>query len=255
MPQAHPSGRHPRGLLVLDFDGTLWRGNEPLQAYAAAVAQALPSPDQPIYLSRVNAFLAGERWSTPAGADLPEDGWAAVARFAADYGATAADCQGPFAETRARIAAGAFHLEVPAGLPEFLVWAKAWCTVVLASNSPAGSVLPVLDRLGLTARFDDVACEAHKPTGLTTLGPAWTKRFGVEPARVMSIGDHYPNDIAPAHAAGWSTTYVTPWRAVAGPCSVVGTTVEEVLPSLRAWVTVVVAGGRTGGEKEHDRLS
>ncbi|MGH2512163.1 MAG: HAD family hydrolase [Candidatus Limnocylindrales bacterium] len=243
MPRAHFAGRRPTGLLVLDFDGTVWRGNEPLEAYAETVAQDLSSPDRRSYLTRVNAFLAGDRWEAPAGAELPEDGWAAVAKFVAEYGATLEQRQRAFHATRARIAAGEFHLDVPAGLPEFLAWSRASCAIVLASNSPVSSVLPVLEQLGLVALFDAITCDARKPAGLQALGPAWANQYVLEPNRIMSIGDHYPNDIAPAHAAGWSTTYLTPWRAVPGPCSVVGTTFEEVLPSLRSWVRFVEGRG------------
>lgn len=240
LPVADPPRRH-RGLIVLDFDGTLWRGDEPLEAYAAATAASLPAPVRPAYLGRVRAFLSGDRWRAPGPGPLPADGWAAVARFAEDLGVTEEQRQAAFLATREGIARGDFRLEVPAGLAEAIAWSRAWCAVVLASNSPPTSVLPVLERLGLSGLFDDVSCGAGKPDGLTALVEAWADRFEVGPGRIMSIGDHYANDIAPAVAAGWSTAYITPWRAVAGPCSIVGATVEEMLPTLRAWVEMVAA--------------
>lgn len=242
--EAPPVGR--RGLLILDFDGTLWRGDGPLLAYAEAVADELPDDLRAGYLQRVVAFLAGDRWGAAAGGLPPADGWAAVAEFAAPLGLSAERRQAAFLATRARIAEGEFLLEVPDGLPAFLESSRAECGLVLASNSPASSVEPVLDHLGLSSLFDAVVCGAGKPAGLAELGAAWQARTGLPSERIMSVGDHYPNDIAPAVAAGWASTYISPWRVVPGPCSVVGTSMEEVLPPLRGWVrTIVAAEGRT----------
>ncbi len=234
------------GLLVLDFDGTLWRGTEPLLYYAEAVASGLSPLDRPAYLARVRAFLAGDRWATAGSpASPPDDGWAAVAQFAAELGIEPSHRQKAFLEARERITAGAFRLDVPEGLQAFLRWSRRWCTVVLASNSPAWSVAPVLERLGFASLFDDVASDAGKPDALQRLVGTWAERFEVPSGRIMSVGDHYRNDIDPAARAGWFTTYITPWRWVPGPCSLVGTTMEEVLPELRAWVTAVAADGAT----------
>ncbi len=242
-------GARRRGLLVLDFDGTLWRGNQPLEHYAATVARGLAPAERGPYLAQVRAFLGGLRWQVVGTAAPPEDGWTAVSRFAGARGATADRLEAAFLETRERIVAGAFRLEVPAGLPEFLAWSRRWCTVVLATNSPASSVGPVIDRLGLGDLLDDVATGAAKPASLATLVQGWLERFEASPERVMSVGDHYRNDIEPAVRAGWFTAYITPWRWVPGPCSIVGTTVEEVLPGLREWVAAVVAGdGPPAGE-------
>ena len=218
LPAAASPERH-RGLLVLDFDGTMWRGDEPLEAYAVTVAASLSAELRAAYLDRVRAFLGGDRWRAPGAGPLPDDGWAAVARFAADLGVGEVQRQAAFLATRDRIARGEFRLEVPAGLAEFLAWSRTWCAVALASNSPPESVEPVLDRLELTALFDDVRCDARKPAGLRSIVEAWRDRFSVEDDRVMSVGDHYRNDIAPAVQAGWWMACITNWRTLARPCS------------------------------------
>lgn len=237
-----PGPSAQRGLLVLDFDGTLWRGNAALEIYAAAVAPDLAPSDRGPYLEAVHAFLGGERWRILGAASPPDDGWAAVASFAAARGAPADRVHEAFLATRARIAAGEVRLEVPDGLVEFLTWSRRHCAVVLATNSPASSVVPVLAELGLAGLIDEVASEAHKPGGLVDLVTAWAGRLDADLRRVMSVGDHYRNDIEPAVRAGWFTAYITPWRWVPGPCSLVGTTMEEVLPGLYEWVSAVAAG-------------
>ncbi|MGC8634713.1 MAG: HAD family hydrolase [Candidatus Limnocylindrales bacterium] len=235
-----------RGLLVLDFDGTLWRGTEAIEAYAEGAAVGLEPADREPFLSAVRAYLAGQRWRVLGGAVPPDDGWAAVARFGAAHGLDPAFRQRAFFAARERVAAGAVRMDVPDGLLEFLAWSRQWCTVVLASNSPGWSVEPVLDRLGFAPLLDDVACDAGKPDSLVGLIEGWIGRFRVPRGRVMSVGDHYRNDIDPVARAGWFTTYLSPWRWVPGPCSLVGTTMEEVLPELRAWVDVVAEGGIDG---------
>lgn len=231
-----------RALLVLDFDGTLWRGNEPLESYAAAASRGLVPAEREPYLAAVRAFLGGARWRVVGAAAPPEDGWSAVASFALARGVSQAQLRDAFLQVREDMAAGAFHMEVPAGLADFLAWSRRWCRVVVATNSPASSVEPVLDRLGLAGLLDDVAAGASKPGSLVGLVEGWAERYGASRERVMSIGDHYRNDIEPAARAGWSTAYITPWRWVPGPCSLVGTRVEEILPGLREWVETVAAG-------------
>ena len=225
------------GLLVLDFDGTLWRGDEPLTCYAELVSKGLAPEDRASFLADVRGFLEGDHWRVTGLQAPPDDAWAAVARFATARGVSSADRQAAFLETRRRIAEGAFHLEVPAGLPEFLAASRASCAVVLASNSPASSVQPVLDRLGLTPLLDEVTSDAGKPDRFTLVVDAWIERY--RPRYVMSVGDHYHNDIAPAAERGWFTTYINPWRWVYGPCSLVGARMEDVLPGLGAWVEAI----------------
>ena len=223
-----------RALLVFDFDGTLWRGNEPLEAYAELVSLGLDPAERGAFLADVRAFLRGDHWLVTGLRPPPDDGWAAIATFAADRGAAPVHRQAAFHETRRRIAAGEFRLEVPRGLPEFLAAARDSCVIALASNSPAASVHPVLERLGLAPYFDEVASDAGKPGGLPAIVDGW---IGVwRPAHVMSIGDHYRNDIEPAARRGWFTTHISPWRWIPGPCSIAGATVEDVLPALRSWV-------------------
>jgi len=237
-----PDRAATRGLLVLDFDGTLWRGNEALEFYAAAVADGLVPAQRGPFLGAVRMYLAGGRWSVVGASTPPDDGWAAVARFAADRGLDPVRREEAFLATRAQITAGAFRLEVPDGLEEFLHWSRRWCTLVLASNSPAWSVHPVLERLGLAPLLDDVVCEASKPDSFVGLVTAWADRFGAPPGRIMSVGDHYRNDIAPAVAAGWFTAHITPWRWAPGPCSMIGATMEELLPGLHEWVEAIAGG-------------
>ena len=227
----------PGALLVFDFDGTLWRGDDPLDCYAELVSLGLDPAERAPFLADVHAFLSGDHWSVSGLEPPPDDGWAAIAAFAAARGESAAHRQAAFLETRRRIAAGEFPLEVPGGLREFLAASRDSCAVVLASNSPGASVHPVLDRLGLTPFFDDVASDAGKPDRLPEVVDSWITVY--RPAHVMSIGDHYRNDIAPAVRRGWFTTYISPWRWVPGPCSVVGATMEDVLPGLYAWVRAV----------------
>ena len=232
---------------MFDFDGTLWRGDEPLLHYAQLVSEELPSGERLPFQAALRALLHGERWAVTGLNAPPHDGWAAVAELARARGGSERHRQEAFAETRRRIAAGDFQLEVPAGLTEFLAFSRTCCTVVLASNSPAESVQPVVERLGLVGYLDDIASDASKPGRFLELVDGWISVL--RPDHVMSVGDHYRNDIEPAAGRGWFTTYINPWRWIPGSCSIAGATVEEVLPQLYGWVRAVErsAADRRGG--------
>ncbi len=228
--------RAPRGVVMFDFDGTVWRGPEPLERYAELVAEGVPGARRPGFRRRVSEFLAGDRWSSCGLADPPADGWVAVARFALDAGVGPGHVDASFSRVRELLAAGELAMQVPEGLPELLGSARSWVRTVLASNSPASSVGPVLARLGLGSAFDEVLAGVGKPAGLVPAGDQVRARLGLGPERVLSVGDHYVNDIAPAVNAGWFTAYISPWHWCPGPSWLVGQRFEDLAMGIDRWV-------------------
>ncbi len=221
---------HPRGLLLFDFDGTVYRGDAPFRAYASHIAEALREPDRQTYLGRAARQLAGVR-KVEAG-----DYWQAMARLAKPYHLDRATLQEAFMKTRAYMMTDACRLEVPGALPSFLARARPRVIVALASNSPEETCLPLLQKLGLHDAFHVVRPGAGKPEGLLPLIAELEEQFQIPPGQVMSVGDHYGNDIAPARSAGYRTAYITPGDYFPGPVDLAGRRLEDVLPGVEEWV-------------------
>lgn len=246
----------PRGVLIFDFDGTVWRGAEPLERYAELVAEGVPQARRGGFRGRVSEFLAGDRWSSCGLADPPADGWVAVARFAQDVGVDQAHVDASFARVRELLAAGELPMELPDGLPELLESARSRCRTVLASNSPASSVGPVLARLGLGSAFDEVVAGVGKPVGLVPTGDRIRTRLGLGPERVLSVGDHYANDIAPAVSAGWFTAYISPWHWCPGPSWLVGERFEDLAMGIDWWIRALeTLGASQPGSDTHSAVA
>lgn len=218
-------------LMIFDFDGTLYRGDEPYLYYARQVADLLSERTAQEYLRKVQAHVAGEDLVPAA------DNWEAVVRLMEPFGQTLTpeQWQEAFMATRRHMLEGGCPLEVPAGLQNFLEKARGQATLVLASNSPYEAAVPLLERLGLAQSFDVVRSGANKPHGLVTtvrelMGPEY------DPLRVFSIGDHYTNDIAPGVLEGWTTGHISPRRIFPGPSTYQAATMEEILPSAHDWL-------------------
>ena len=69
----------------------------------------------------------------------------------------------------------------------------------------------MLHRTGLAECFDEVVCEAAKPAMLPARLSAAAAVFGLPISAVLSVGDHFGNDVAPAIGAGAAGAYVNPY--------------------------------------------
>ena len=218
-------------LLLFDFDGTLYRGDDPFRFYARAIAARMSGPDRRNYLEAVDAHLIGTR-TVEAG-----DHWEALVSLAQPMIQDPNLLQEAFMETRGYMMTDACQLEVPRDLVTFLTDIKGRVILAVASNSPDQAARPLLDKLGLTPFFDWIRPQAQKPGGLI---PLVTEIFGGDNAKaagsVFSVGVNYRNDIAPAQEKGWLTAYISPYGYRPGPSTVVGGQIEDVLPDLRRWI-------------------
>ncbi len=226
-------------LIIFDLDGTLYRGDDPFREYARVVARALDPAVAAQYLADVDAHLRGE------GGIVAGDNWEAVVELARPRLEDDRVWKNAFGDIREYMLSDGCVLEVPDGLPEFIRAARAQATVICLSNSHEDSALPVLQRLGLAGAFDEVIAGAGKPAGL--LAAANRLRDGDLGGAVLSVGDNYANDIAPALNQGWHTAHISPRGYFPGPSTYRGYTVEMILPDLRHWLEEALS---TGGQKE-----
>lgn len=224
-------------LLVTDFDGTLYRGDDPIRHYARRSAQGLSADRRRIMLDGVDQYLA----MGAAASVVPEaiDGWDAVMLLGRRLGVDSDALQAAFTDTRVHMLTEACSLEVPSGYAELLRELRAdGVRVVLATNSPAEGLDPLLRRLDLLPLVDEVVAGTGKPAGLRRLlqrelqpGPSG----GTAPARVLVIGDHWRNDIEPGTDIGAFGAYIDRFGRADGPADAAATTVEGLLEPIRKW--------------------
>lgn len=221
-----------QAVLVFDLDGTLYRSAAACLHYAQGIAETLDPGARTAYLEAVEKFLRAE-----GGIDA-SDGWeAAVLLAGGARGASRAFAE-PFSRTREYMLSDACDLEVPVGLVELLERVAGTTRRVLVSNTPSFGVMPLLARLGLTTLFDEIVCDAAKPNRFAERLCAYAQVEGVPARSVLSIGDHFVNDIAPALAAGCASAYIDPFGVGPhGEADFEAPRFEDLLDQIDAWLT------------------
>ena len=225
--------------LLVDLDGTLYRGDGPVRAYADGVARSLSESDAEKFLSIVDDYLAhgvGER--TEPELLAATDGWEAVQRLATlrfDVGRTELD--DAFLASRAALAGPELAVEVPGGFLDTLMVLRPNTRIVLATNSPQLGLAALLARIGADDAFDEIINSAAKPVGLPRILTGIAEEIGASaaPWRIFSLGDHWHNDIAPARDFGAATGYIDRFGRADGPADAIAPTVEGLLPAITDW--------------------
>lgn len=221
-----------RPVLVFDLDGTLYRSAAACLHYAQGIAETLDPAARDTYLAAVEQFLGA------GGGVEASDGWEAAVVLAGGSRGHSRAYSEPFERTRAFMLTDACALDVPDGLVELLERAAGRARRILVSNTPSFGVMPLLNRLGLAERLDEVVCDAAKPHRFAERLRAYADMEGVPVRAVLSIGDHFVNDIAPALEAGCSTAYVNPFGVgPSGRADLEATRLEDLLGDIDAWLS------------------
>jgi FMN phosphatase YigB (HAD superfamily) len=233
-------------LLVVDFDGTVYRGDDPVRRYARRVAATLPPDAAERCLDAFERYAAEGVAAALTSTDAVEaealrdavDLWDVAMRLATRcHGVSAAVLADAFAGARRDMLEPSCEIEVVAPLMRELARLRGAVRTLLATNSPRAGLAPLLDRLGIAEAFDAVLPGAEKPAGLRRLlarelGPDLRAR----PWRLFSLGDHYPNEIAPAVEIGAAAGYIDRFGRADGPATASAPVVEQLLPAIHAWV-------------------
>ncbi|NUP52673.1 MAG: HAD family hydrolase [Catenulispora sp.] len=229
-------------LLVVDFDGTVYRDDGPVRFYAEHAAATLPGPARIWMLDRFEAYLASGVAAAAGARDEAEaavlrsavDAWGAAAGLGALHGVTGAALEEAFLASRKHMLTPECAVAAIPALVEAFEQLRGRVRIVLATNSPAEGLAPLLDRLGVTGLFDGVLSGANKPDGLRRwIAGQLAERPAVE---LFSLGDHYFNEIEPAMAVGARAGYIDRFGRADGPATVTAGAVEDVLPGIFAWV-------------------
>lgn len=207
-----------RRIVVLDFDGTVAVGDEPVLAYFRGVAGG----DADEVLARWVRTGEGHR-----------DGYSLVADWAAAHDIAEPVRSAAYAAGRAALHSGAAQVTAPEGLADPLRRRPADVRCVLVTNAPVDGIEPVLSRLGLEGLLDDLIGDAGKPGGM----PAVLDRLllGLPPAALLSVGDVWRNDLEPAAAIGAATAFVDRFERGEGEPTFRAPTLEALLPDIERW--------------------
>lgn len=225
-------------VLVFDFDGTVALGEGPVMAYGRSVAEQLAEPARGALL----ASLAESLCPVSPADSAARDGYDRVRTLALAVGADDRSLRAGYEHSRASLGLAAAPIRPPAGLATFLTEHAGIARRVLVTNAPSTRLPEALALLGLASGFDQVFTDAGKPDGF----PALLATLGAE-APLVSIGDVWENDLAPAQAAGFHTALVGGRRPVEATPDLSGESVTDLLPALTAWVrnpTQPIASGR-----------
>jgi FMN phosphatase YigB (HAD superfamily) len=233
-------------LLVVDFDGTVYRGDDPARAYARRIAATLAPAAAEHYLALFERYLAE---GVAAAASAPDPAAAAALRESVDhwgaaqllaervFDASPDAVDSAFAGARQDMLDPSCEIEVVSPLLRTIEELRGAVRVVLATNSPRAGLDALLDRLGLTGAFDEVVPDATKPDGMRSLlRRELSALTGPEPWRAFSLGDHYRNEIAPAVEIGTGTGYIDRFGRSDGPATATAPVAELLLPVIHAWV-------------------
>lgn len=225
----------PRPILVLDFDGTVCLGDDPVLLYADEVARRVPEPHSTAIRCGVRDFL-GQSGSI----DLPgvDDGYHAVAALAEPSGIDQTAADAAYAASRSRIEAGQAHIYAPVGLDALLTDLRTLGVyVVLVTNSPLIGIAEWLESVGLIHRIDQVIPDAGKPSQMAAiLGDLLTRGFATHrPELLLSVGDVWANDVQPALDLGCVGLYIDRFNSRRGAVGQRAPTFVDLFDRVRAW--------------------
>lgn len=215
-------------VLLFDFDGTIYRGDDPFWFYAQALSRKMNPTVAQEYLSRVTHFLKSE----DAYPDFAYDNWQAVVHLAKPD-VDDAMIQDAFLETREYMMEEDCTLDIPANLKQKLDEWREGAYLVLASNSPEEACVPLLKKLGLYECFDVVHSSSNKPAGLLPI----ISNLDLPAAdyTYASVGDNFANDIEPVLTAGWVTVHISPRGVFSGKATVEVRNMEDAYSYLDDW--------------------
>ncbi len=165
------------------------------------------------------------------------DLWGLASALAIHYGLARSERDNAFLATRAYMDGPDFPMSPSPGLAQILERLhRSTVRLVAMTNSPAETTQTVLGKLGLLSYFDETFAAARKPRGIREVlagHPA--------PARILSIGDNYINEIEPVLQAGGAALYIdrctTGFGAGQSRCAIV-----ESIPGLVNWLDEHLTG-------------
>ena len=225
-------------LFVFDFDGTLYGETEHFTYYGEVMASFLPESkraefraqaaqalahNHPISYSTSYHVQSGELYDQNRVAELEalvlaqgssqvvhvDDPWGVYGAIGIRHGLSGQSIQEAFLRTREHMLTDNFPMQSLPGLVAALEELKAaGRTLILMSNSPQEDGLALLNKLGYSHLFSEMVFSAAKPEGVAERFERWSEQYQVAMPDMVSIGDHYRNEIHPLLKLGVKTVYI-----------------------------------------------
>ncbi|SEO74104.1 putative hydrolase of the HAD superfamily [Amphibacillus marinus] len=142
------------------------------------------------------------------------DGWWLPFACAKHYGVD--DTQPSYHQTKAYMVTDRFQLNEIAGLRQFLLTLKITDRIVLMTNSDRADVERLLTELNLVGVFDHIITSARKPEKTMWYFNHLQNFYQVPFEKMISIGDNFINEIAPALMLGMEGIYLSRHDQVGG---------------------------------------
>ncbi|QSO50422.1 HAD family hydrolase [Alicyclobacillus curvatus] len=226
-------------VFILDLDGTVYEEINHFEYYGEQLASHLPIEVREQYLRDVADALAGRHtlhygdaydvanrailrdetlldWegnplANPPGERIEfiDDPWNVYGNMAAYYGASSEAIQTAFAATRAYMESADFPMQGMPGLRDSIDRLKsAGVRFALATNSPEPDSRTILGKLGLTGAFELEIFNAKKQVNAPIHFRRFQEAFNVPFEQMVSVGDHFRNEIRPAIELGMKTVCI-----------------------------------------------
>lgn len=230
-------------LILFDFDGTLYDSEDHFDHYLNYVSNRIPARREQL-IADYKAVLAGEasmqvgqHVTTDTGSFYIGDYWWIIHALGTAHGATVEDLEESFLETRTYMMNHPEETRLITGLSPWLANAHTSGHPIccLATNSPERDSSVILAALGVRDYFADITYAAQKPKNTQAILARLSEQFGIPAARMLSIGDHYYNDVEPALQFGADGLFINRHGvAHARSCTYEVTTSEALMDFLHS---------------------
>lgn len=223
-------------VLMLDFDGTICVGEAPVEAYVRSMT-ASDEGLQGTMLAELAEFLADP--DADHRLAHAQDAYQAVQALAIRHGIPTERVHAAYRASRREIGADGVAVRAPDGLAALLDRLAGRVHRVLVTNAPHDGITRILRHTGLTGAIDEIVTEAGKPHHTHTVVEDLLTRHGLraDPARLMSVGDVWDNDLAAPWQRGCATAYVDTFGRATGPAHVRASRMEDLLPAIEEWAS------------------
>ncbi|MFV8828800.1 HAD family hydrolase [Alkalihalobacterium sp. APHAB7] len=139
------------------------------------------------------------------------DGWWLPFTVAKHYGID--DCYSSYLATKEFMVTESFELQAISGLKKWIIeLQEQGKTTVLLTNSDKEDVLRLLKELDLLDVFTHIVSSARKPSFTVDIFRHLMDQYDVKEKEVISIGDNFINEIAPALLLGMKAIYIQPHK-------------------------------------------
>ncbi|RWZ55166.1 HAD family hydrolase [Halobacillus fulvus] len=136
------------------------------------------------------------------------DGWWPPFSIALHYGVTRAEAYDCYVKTKDYMSSGQFEMTKTKGLREALLQWREEKRLVLLTNSEAYDVKNILKNLDLEGVFHEVIPSANKPEKTDQWFEQILDNWEGEASEIVSIGDNFMNEIAPALQYGFQAVFI-----------------------------------------------